>query len=162
MSSQEGSIFSRNLNGSIETGFLGNTYFSPALPSSTSSSSSKKAVVLCTDGSGLALPNCKFIADELAKELGCDVWIPDYFLGEYIDINSRPKILTIPLLGRPVIPPNFLYVPERAGEKISWWMWIKFIFTVALPNIGSVLNNLPARVDPRLEAVRFFLVMIHL
>ncbi len=32
---------------------------------------------------------------------------------------------------------------------------------VALPNIGSVLNNLPARVDPRLEAVRFILVMIH-
>jgi len=78
---------------------------------------------------------------------------------------SRPQVVPsdIPLLGRPVIPPNFLYVPERAGEKISWWMWIKFIFMVALPNIRSVLNNLPARVDPRLEAVRFFFffVLIH-
>src|SRR5258706_7976154 len=96
MSGHEGSIYSRNLNGSIETGFLGNTYFSPAPPSTSRSSSeaTKKAVVLCTDGSGLALPNCKFIADELAKELGCDVWIPDYFLGEHIDIASCAKILT--------------------------------------------------------------------
>jgi len=97
MSGQEGSIFSRNLKGSIETGFLGNTYFSPAPPSPSSSSSDseetsvpkKNAVVLCTDGSGLALPNCKFIADELAKELGCDVWVPDYFLGEHIETASR-------------------------------------------------------------------------
>ena len=26
---------------------------------------------------------------------------------------------------------------------------------VAIPNIGSILNNLPSRVDPRLEAVRY-------
>jgi len=35
-------------------------------------------------------------------------------------------------------------------------MWIKFIFVVAIPNIRSILNNLPSRVDPRLEAVSFF------
>ena len=95
MSGQDGSIFSRDLKGSIETGFLGNTYFSPAPPSSSSEETSiptKKAVVLCTDGSGLALPNCKFIADELAKELGCDVWVPDYFLGE-LSNTSRSQVV---------------------------------------------------------------------
>ena len=96
MSGQEGSIFSGNLGGSIETGFLGDSYFSPGSP--TTSVATKKAVVLCTDGSGLALPNCKFIADELAKELECDVWIPDYFLGEcgtYRDRKACPLISEI-------------------------------------------------------------------
>lgn len=88
LENQEGSIFSGNLQGSIETGLLGDSYFSPApRPSEpragTSDETSKKAVLLCTDGSGLALPNCKFIADELARQLECDVWIPDYFLGEW-------------------------------------------------------------------------------
>ena len=89
LQNQEGSIFSGNLRGSIETGFLGNSYFSPAAPrpstasDETSPASTTKAVLLCTDGSGLALPNCKFIADELARQLECDVWIPDYFLGEW-------------------------------------------------------------------------------
>jgi len=79
---QEGPIFSGELRGSIETGFLGNTYFSPAPSTSDESAATKKAVVLCTDGSGLSLPHCKFIADELARQLECDVWIPDYFLGD--------------------------------------------------------------------------------
>ena len=74
------SIFSGKFKGSIETGFLGDSYFSPA--PSTLDETTKKAVLLCTDGSGLALPNCKFIADELARRLECDVWIPDYFLGK--------------------------------------------------------------------------------
>jgi len=84
------SIFSGKLKGSIETGFLGNSYFSPA-PSTLDETTTKTAVLLCTDGSGLALPNCKFIADELAKRLECDVWIPDYFLGK---TTSRPTGLT--------------------------------------------------------------------
>jgi dienelactone hydrolase len=131
--SQEGSIFSGEPKGSIDTEFLGNSYFSPA-PPSTSSAAKKNAVLLCTDGSGLAVPHGKFVADELAKQLECDVWIPDYFLG------------------KPVIPPSFLFMPERAGVKISWWTWIKFIFTVAIPNIQAILSNLPYYVDPRLEA----------
>ena len=32
---------------------------------------------------------------------------------------------------------------------------------VAIPNIGSILNNLPFRVDPRLEAVRLRFFFVH-
>ncbi len=92
----------------------------------------ENSVMYVADGSGLALPNCKFIADELA----------DYFLGEFLDHKSYQ--LTPLLSGKPVIPPNFLFLPDRAGVKISWWTWIKFIFMVAIPNIRSILNNLPS------------------
>src|SRR6266571_3168044 len=53
--------------------------------------------------------------------------------------------------GAPEGSPHVLPDVKNAGVKISWWMWIKFIFMVAIPNIGPILNNLPSRVDPRLE-----------
>jgi carboxymethylenebutenolidase len=43
----------------------------------------KRAIFLLTDAFGLPLKNCKIIADRLAEEVGCDVWIPDYFAGEF-------------------------------------------------------------------------------
>jgi len=47
-----------------------------------------------------------------------------------------------------------MVMQERAGDKISIWDWIKFIFTVGLPNISSIIGNRPSVVDRRLEGVR--------
>lgn len=119
--------------GSIEIGFLGDSYLSPA-PSSEASTPAKKAVLLFTDAFGLGVSNPKLIADELASQLQCDVWVPDYFLG------------------RPLLPADIMVLADRAGVKITLWQWIKFIITVAIPNIGSFWRNRPSRVDPKLEA----------
>ena len=52
-------------------------YLAPAPNGETS----KRAVLLFTDIFGLLLQNPKIMADAMAKELGCDVWVPDYFRG---------------------------------------------------------------------------------
>lgn len=61
------------------TGTLSNqgAYLAPAPNHETS----KRAIIFLTDGFGLPLKNSKILADNLAKELECDVWIPDYFAG---------------------------------------------------------------------------------
>ncbi len=69
----KGIALTGNTVGSISTN---GAYFSPA-PSGTS----KVAVVLLTDIFGLHLNNPKVIADLFAKELDCDVWVPDLFNG---------------------------------------------------------------------------------
>ncbi|KAG6830055.1 hypothetical protein H0H87_009405 [Tephrocybe sp. NHM501043] len=67
---------------------------------------SKRAIVLLTDIFGLPLKNCKIIADHFAKELGCDVWIPDYFAG------------------RPIMSLNKMKAIERVAEpSLSVWDW---------------------------------------
>jgi hypothetical protein len=43
-----------------------------------------RAVVILTDIFGLPMKNPRIIADRLAKELECDVWVPDYFAGTYM------------------------------------------------------------------------------
>jgi len=45
------------------------------------SGSSKRAVVILTDIFGIYVVNAKIIADRYAKELDCDVWVPDFFNG---------------------------------------------------------------------------------
>ena len=52
-------------------------YFSPA----PEGAESTKAIVFLTDIFGLGLKNSKILADELAKKVGCDVWVPDLFAG---------------------------------------------------------------------------------
>jgi len=47
-----------------------------------------------------------------------------------------------------------MVLQERPGDKISIWDWIKFIFTVAIPNVSSIIGNRASVVDPRLEGVR--------
>lgn len=44
---------------------------------------SKRAVLYLTDSFGLEVKNSKIMADEFAKRLECDVWIPDYFAGGF-------------------------------------------------------------------------------
>ena len=56
---------------------IDDTYFAAA----PEGASSTKAIVLLTDIFGLPLKNNKILADELAKRVGCDVWVPDLFGG---------------------------------------------------------------------------------
>jgi len=74
----KGDVLPGEPTGSINTEFQG-AYFSPAPESS--SANKRYTVLLLTDAFGLPLKNCKIMADEMAKRLECDVWIPDYFNG---------------------------------------------------------------------------------
>lgn len=47
--------------------------------------SEDKAIVLGTDIFGLGLPNPKIMADLFAERTRPDVYVPDYFQGEYMD-----------------------------------------------------------------------------
>ncbi len=78
---QEGAFLPGEPKGTVG-GLLGDSYFSPA-PVTKSNDSAKTAILVLTDAFGLPLKNCKIIADELAKQLECDVWVADYFLGRH-------------------------------------------------------------------------------
>ncbi|GAA5990019.1 hypothetical protein JCM10908_002422 [Rhodotorula pacifica] len=52
---------------------------------SAASSSGRKAIVLGTDIFGLGIPNPKIMADLFAERTHLDVYVPDYFQGEYMD-----------------------------------------------------------------------------
>lgn len=76
----KGSIIEGTPVGSILEDHEG-AYFTPAPHASgTDTTTPKRAVVLLTDAYGLAIPNPKIIADNLAKELNCDVWVPFIFM----------------------------------------------------------------------------------
>lgn len=79
----EGAFLPGEPTGTINSDFQG-AYYAPGPLSGDdgTSASSKRAVILLTDAFGLPLKNCKIMADDLAKRLGCDVWIPDYFAGK--------------------------------------------------------------------------------
>jgi carboxymethylenebutenolidase len=76
----EGEFLPGEPTGNIDPDFQG-AYYAPRPTDRTSAS--KRTVLLLTDAFGLPLKNCKIMADELAKRLECDVWIPDYFAGMY-------------------------------------------------------------------------------
>ncbi|EAU80947.2 hypothetical protein CC1G_03123 [Coprinopsis cinerea okayama7 len=82
----EGEILPGEPVGSIQADFNG-AYLSPGPPSKTGRG---RAVIVCTDVFGLAIPNPKLVADRLASRLECDVWIPDYFAGL---IRNRPAVV---------------------------------------------------------------------
>lgn len=42
---------------------------------------SDRAIILLTDIFGLPLNNSQILADNFAKHLKCDVWVPDMFAG---------------------------------------------------------------------------------
>ncbi|KAF9528133.1 Alpha/Beta hydrolase protein [Crepidotus variabilis] len=132
---QEGTILEGEPTGSVLPDFHG-AYFSPAPPASEGVDievNKKRAVLLFTCAFGLPLKNNKLMADEYAKRLGCDVWVPDYFLG------------------RPLLPVDAMIVPDRAGVPITWWKWITFIITQGIPNLGNIINTTNSKADSRLE-----------
>ena len=88
----EGFILPGEPSGSMQRveGVAHEAYFAPA-PSlaaedagSEQANPKKAAVVLLTDAFGLPLVNCKIMADLFAKEVGCDVWVPDLFNGAFV------------------------------------------------------------------------------
>ncbi|KJA16308.1 hypothetical protein HYPSUDRAFT_71469 [Hypholoma sublateritium FD-334 SS-4] len=138
---KEGSLLSGEPTGSIVADFQGAYFASAPEPqtegagaSSESADNKKSTVLLLTDAFGLPLKNCKIMADELAKRLGCDVWVPDYFNG------------------KPLIPFEKMSLPSRAGEKVSTWAWVRLFFGVLLPQIPTIISNRPSIVDKRLAS----------
>ncbi|KAG6829709.1 hypothetical protein H0H92_003744 [Tricholoma furcatifolium] len=96
---------------------------------------SKRAVVLLTDVFGLPLKNCKIVADHLAKELDCDVWVPDMFAG------------------RPIFPLSKMKSLEHMVEASpSIFDWFHFIFVDVLPNIPAFISSRGSVVDARVSA----------
>ncbi|KAG2010561.1 dienelactone hydrolase [Coprinopsis cinerea AmutBmut pab1-1] len=125
----EGEILPGEPVGSIQADFNG-AYLSPGPPSKTGRG---RAVIVCTDVFGLAIPNPKLVADRLASRLECDVWIPDYFAGQ------------------PIFPPSYMdTIPERP-RHLSTWEYIVFIIK-AIPNLPGLIRNRPAVVDGRLAS----------
>lgn len=49
-------------------------------------SNKSRAIIFLTDIFGLPLVNCKIMADRFAKELDCDVWVPDLFAGTQLPV----------------------------------------------------------------------------
>jgi len=106
-------------------------YYAPA-PAGSPESSKKKAVLILTDAFGLPLKNPKIMADRIAKELQCDVWVPDLFDGW------------------PLLPVNSLELPSRPGEKIGFFGYVKILFTV-LPRIPAFYASRASVVDARIR-----------
>jgi hypothetical protein len=124
-------------------------YLAPA-PSSEGSDS-KCAVVLLTDVFGLPLKNCKIIADNLAKRLNCDVWVPDYFAGTYmLFLCGLPVLMVLP--GNPVAPLSMLELTNRAGSQKSIFDRLKFVLKL-LPRIPALISNRASIVDARVSEV---------
>ncbi|KAH0581391.1 hypothetical protein H2248_012478 [Termitomyces sp. 'cryptogamus'] len=105
-------------------------YFAPA---PGNSSKSKRAILLLTDAFGLPLKNSKILADKLAAELRCDVWVPDYFEG------------------RPLANLDSMFLlPDRAGVKMTLFKWFRFILAM-IPKLPAAYSSRPAVVDARLS-----------
>ncbi|PFH49133.1 hypothetical protein AMATHDRAFT_63701 [Amanita thiersii Skay4041] len=96
-------------------------------------SPSKRAILLLTDVFGLALVNPKLIADDIAKRLNCDVWIPDYFNGI------------------PIIDPRKIKIPAGPpGSTRLWLEWLRLIMLI-LPRLTNFFKNRPPLIDGRLD-----------
>lgn len=95
---------------------------------SPSGSPSRVAVILLTDVFGLALQNPKLMADAFARELGCDVWVPDIFAGGSFLACTCESASSV--LGNPPLRSDQLKVPERPGEKVGFWGEIRLVLLI--------------------------------
>jgi len=148
---QEGFVLPGDPIGTIDQDFLG-AYHASAPNGETS----QHALIFLTDGFGLPLKNCKIMADNLAKRLECDVWIPDYFDGQFEQTVGQEYFydLIYEPIGRPITPLDNLRAPDRAGVKMSILDWIKFILFAGIPNIPAFIHSRPAVADKRVISVR--------
>jgi dienelactone hydrolase len=106
---------------------VGQDYFTAAPNDATERT---KAIILLTDIFGLPLPNPKIVADQLAEQVGVDVWAPDLFNGKPIaDANTMELF------------------PDRAGAKIPW---LRLIIKL-IPSIPRMFANRASVVDPRVH-----------
>jgi len=128
----EGAFLPGEPTGTINSDFQGAYYAPGSLSDGTSTS--KRAVLLLTDAFGLPLKNCKIIADDLAKRLECDVWIPDYFAG------------------KPLFPVDAMSFPDRPGVKFSFWDWCKLVAFI-IPKLPNMLvSNRSSVTDRRVHS----------
>ncbi|EJC97916.1 dienelactone hydrolase endo-1,3,1,4-beta-D-glucanase [Fomitiporia mediterranea MF3/22] len=98
------------------------------------STANTKAIVLLTDVFGLPLVNSKIIADQLAENVGCDVWVPDQF-------NGNPPFGLNDLDGA---------IPQRPGEKIPFLAKLSLIWTI-IKGLPSLISSRPSVVDGRIH-----------
>lgn len=126
---KDGQLLPGEPEGQILKDFQG-AYYAPG----PEGSSSKRTILLLTDAFGMPLKNCKIIADNLAKRVGCDVWIPDYFAGE------------------PLISHTAMELPDKPGQRPGFFGWLKFIFTIGIPAIPTIIRNRPSVVDQRVNS----------
>ncbi|KAF9049634.1 dienelactone hydrolase endo-1,3,1,4-beta-D-glucanase [Hymenopellis radicata] len=111
------------------TSDIAGAYFAAAAGQNPSTTT---AIVILTDIYGLSIPNPKVLADFFAENLGCDVWVPNVFVGG------------------PPVSPDVMVMPERAGEKRSIWTWIKIIFTQMIPAIPALIRERPSVADAQI------------
>ncbi|THV01192.1 cytochrome P450 [Dendrothele bispora CBS 962.96] len=88
-----------------------------------------RAIILLTDIYGLGLRNPELLADNFAKRLGCDVYVPDIFAG------------------KPPVVPGDLKGPRRVGERVSM---LNMLWS-ALPHLPAIFRNRSSVVDPRVK-----------
>ncbi|KAJ7670241.1 dienelactone hydrolase endo-1-3,1,4-beta-D-glucanase [Mycena rosella] len=118
----KGAVLEGEPTGVISTEFEG-AYFATG-------GNAKRAIILLTDIFGLPLKNSKILADNFAKHLDCDVWIPDLFQGH------------------PPVGLDQLQLPERAGVKLGFFAMLKLVWSI-LPSIPALIGNRPAVVNVR-------------
>ncbi|KAF7299105.1 DLH domain-containing protein [Mycena indigotica] len=100
----------------------GAAYFAPGPENATS----KRAIILLTDIFGLPLKNSKILADNFAKCLECDVYVPDLFAGH-----------------PPVTVQQLSALPEKAGVKLGVGKIAQIVWKV-LPSIPAMIRNKPS------------------
>ncbi|KAH8796014.1 dienelactone hydrolase endo-1,3,1,4-beta-D-glucanase [Flagelloscypha sp. PMI_526] len=123
---QKGEILEGEPQGTIRSD---GSYFAAA---SDPSVNAKKAVVLVTDAFGLGIPNPKIMADEFAKKMNVDVYVPDLFQGN------------------PIMKPGSLKLADRAGYKRGWWEWVTFIFGM-IRLLPRLIPHRPGKATPRVK-----------
>ncbi|CAK5270616.1 unnamed protein product [Mycena citricolor] len=126
----KGSILEGEPTGTVQEHLHG-AYFAPA---GDTRGANKRAIVLLTDIFGLPLKNCKILADEFAKRLGCDVWVPDIFAGK--------PFLT---------PDDMKHFPRKAGQTLSVLNTARFLIK-ALSVLPSFVRHRASVVDGRVVA----------
>ncbi|KAF7978527.1 hypothetical protein HWV62_45707 [Athelia sp. TMB] len=105
-------------------------YFAPGPEGNTA-----RAVVYLTDIFGLPLKNSKLMADELAKTLACDVWVPDLFNGK-------------PIVNADELEP---LMPDRAGVAMTLAQKLQVVFLM-LRRAFALWGNRPAITTARATA----------
>jgi hypothetical protein len=88
------------LPGEPKGSFKDNAYYISGVPegatkSDSTARSDKRAIVLLTDAFGLALKNPKILADDFARHLKCEVFVPDLFNGEWVRFGPALGPLSI-------------------------------------------------------------------
>ncbi|KAF5340564.1 hypothetical protein D9611_007301 [Ephemerocybe angulata] len=127
----EGYVLPGQPTGTIQPEYQG-AYFAPR----PENGQKDVAVILLTDAFGHPLKNCKLMADKIAAQVGCDVWVPDLFQGS------------------PILPLSAMSaMPDRADQRPTILEWVRFIFGNIFPALPRFIRNRPSVVDARIASL---------